>query len=356
MRVSHREPELENHDRGLDWDLPRLLQRRGLLKLVAGAGLAGTALVTLGACADNGSNTDTAATPGSDGSPAGAPSGGPGGRPATGGGGAPESTETSDTANGELPEETAGPYPGDGSNGANVLTESGVVRSDITTSFGSSTTKAEGVPLRITMTINDFANDRQPMAGAAVYIWHCDRAGQYSLYSQAITNENYLRGVQETDAKGQVTFTSIFPACYSGRWPHIHFEVYPSLAKATDSSNKIATSQMALTEDASKAVSPPPATSRACPAWARSSSTPTTCSATGTTYRSPGSPATPAPGTRWTSPARSRYGRSPGSPQLCSTAARSTGSAATYRWMKASKPATSAGSGSAVWSSVLVNT
>ena len=39
MRVNHREPELENHDRGLDWDLPRLLQRRGLLKLVAGAGL-----------------------------------------------------------------------------------------------------------------------------------------------------------------------------------------------------------------------------------------------------------------------------------------------------------------------------
>ncbi|HZA71448.1 MAG TPA: hypothetical protein VE476_00900, partial [Propionibacteriaceae bacterium] len=74
------EPELENHDRGLDWDLPRLLQRRGLLKLVAGAGLAGTALVTLGACADNGSNSDTAATPGSDGSPAGAPGGRP--RPA----------------------------------------------------------------------------------------------------------------------------------------------------------------------------------------------------------------------------------------------------------------------------------
>jgi len=51
-----------------------------------------------------------------------------------------------------------------------------------------------------------------------------------------------------------VTFTSIFPACYSGRWPHIHFEVYPSLAKATNSSNKIATSQMALTEEASSGV------------------------------------------------------------------------------------------------------
>jgi len=253
MRVHHREPELENHDRGLDWDLPRLLQRRGLLKLVAGAGLASTGLVTLAACADDGTTSSTAATPGSDGAPSGAPSGGPGDGPP--GGGAPEeNTDTSDTANGELPEETAGPYPGDGSNGANVLTESGIVRSDITTSFGSSTTRAEGVPLRITMTINDFANNKQPMVGAAVYLWHCDRAGQYSLYSQAITGENYLRGVQETDAKGQVTFTSVFPACYAGRWPHIHFEVYPSLAKATNSSNKIATSQMALTEEASKAV------------------------------------------------------------------------------------------------------
>ena len=46
-----------------------------------------------------------------------------------------------------------------------------------------------------------------------------------------------------------VTFTSIFPACYSGRWPHIHFEVYPSLAQATDAANKIATSQLALPED-----------------------------------------------------------------------------------------------------------
>jgi protocatechuate 3,4-dioxygenase beta subunit len=43
-----------------------------------------------------------------------------------------------------------------------------------------------------------------------------------------------------------VTFTSIFPGCYSGRWPHIHFEVYPTLAAASQVSNKIATSQIAL--------------------------------------------------------------------------------------------------------------
>lgn len=82
-----------------------------------------------------------------------------------------------------------------------------------------------------------------------MYLWHCDRAGLYSLYSQGVTNENYLRGVQATDANGVVSFTSIFPACYSGRWPHIHFEVYPSLVTATSASNKIATSQLALPED-----------------------------------------------------------------------------------------------------------
>ena len=247
MRVNHREADLENHDRGLDYDLPRLLHRRGMLKLVAGAGLAGTGLITLAACGDATTSDAASAAPG------GGSGGGPGGRPPNGGGGAPgESGETSDTANGELPEETAGPYPGDGSNGANVLTESGVVRSDITSSFGSSTTKAEGIPLTVTMTINDFSENKSPLAGGAVYLWHCNRDGQYSLYSQGITGENYLRGVQETDDKGQVKFTTILPACYDGRWPHIHFEVYPSLAKATNSANKIATSQMALPEDVVK--------------------------------------------------------------------------------------------------------
>jgi protocatechuate 3,4-dioxygenase beta subunit len=46
-----------------------------------------------------------------------------------------------------------------------------------------------------------------------------------------------------------VTFTSIVPACYSGRWPHIHFEVYPDVDSITDSAKAIATSQMAFPED-----------------------------------------------------------------------------------------------------------
>ena len=240
MRVHHREDELESHDRGLDHDLPRLLHRRGLLKLVAGA-----SLVTLAGCADAGTPTPASGSP-ADGSPRGAAPGGP--PPGEAGG----SSRT--VSVGEVPEETAGPYPGDGSNGANLLTQSGVVRSDITTSFGSSTTKAEGIPLAITMTVQNYDKAKAAYAGAAVYLWHCDRAGQYSMYSEAVVNENYLRGVQEADTQGQVKFTTIFPACYAGRWPHIHFEVYPSLAKATSSQNKIATSQMALPHQVSAAV------------------------------------------------------------------------------------------------------
>src|SRR5262245_33798282 len=46
-----------------------------------------------------------------------------------------------------IPSETAGPYPGDGTNGPNVLTQSGIVRSDIRASFGSAgTTVAPGTP------------------------------------------------------------------------------------------------------------------------------------------------------------------------------------------------------------------
>jgi protocatechuate 3,4-dioxygenase beta subunit len=152
-----------------------------------------------------------------------------------------------------IPEETAGPFPGDGSNGPDVLSQSGVVRSDIRSSFGGPTGVADGVPLTVTLAIVS-ANVCAPLAGHAVYLWHCDREGRYSLYSSGVTDQNYLRGVQETDASGQVTFTTIFPACYKGRWPHIHFEVYPSLAAATDEANKVATSQLALPQAACDAV------------------------------------------------------------------------------------------------------
>jgi protocatechuate 3,4-dioxygenase beta subunit len=151
-----------------------------------------------------------------------------------------------------IPEETAGPFPGDGSNGANALALSGIVRSDIRSSIGTATGTAEGIPLTVRLTLVNTNGGCAPLSGLAVYLWHCDRDGKYSMYE--LTNQNYLRGVQETDANGQVTFVTSFPGCYPGRMPHMHFEIYPSAAKATSSANKLRTSQLALPTDACSAV------------------------------------------------------------------------------------------------------
>ena len=210
----HQQDDVEDHDRGLLFDMQRLVGRRRALAV-----LGGTALAALAGCAANGAST---------------------------GSGTSSATSTGGDV-GVIPEETAGPYPADGSNGKNVLSESGVVRSDIRSSFGSSTTTAEGVPLTIRLTLVEADGDT-PVEGAAVYLWHCNRDGQYSLYDRAVADENYLRGVQASAADGTVTFTSVFPACYSGRWPHIHFEVYTSLDEATAAGQLLATSQLALPE------------------------------------------------------------------------------------------------------------
>jgi protocatechuate 3,4-dioxygenase beta subunit len=227
-------PEEDIFDQGLRFDLDTMMDRRGLLKLIGYSGLSAGALA-LAAC--GGSSSEN-----------GAAGGAASGTTSTTAG----TTTTGDCA--VIPEETAGPYPGDGSNGPDVLSQSGVVHSDIRSSFGGSSGTAEGVPLTIKVAVQDASNGCAGLAGAAVYVWHCDREGRYSLYSEGATDQNYLRGVQETGSDGVATFTSIFPACYSGRWPHIHFEVYPSLAAATNGANKIATSQIALPEDACDAV------------------------------------------------------------------------------------------------------
>ena len=208
----HDHHELEDHDRGLSQDLPVLLSRRRALTLFGGAGLA----AALAGCGLTGN--------------------GDGGSSGTAGG----------SSGSEIPEETSGPYPGDGSNGVNVLTESGIVRSDITRSFGSASGVAEGVPLTLRLRVLDVSKRSAGFAGAAVYVWHCDQTGRYSLYSDGVTEENYLRGVQPAGADGWVTFRSIYPAAYSGRWPHVHFEVYPDLGAATTARDKLRTSQLGL--------------------------------------------------------------------------------------------------------------
>lgn len=237
-----------NHDRGLEFDLSTLMSRRSL-GMFLGAGTA----AALAACTPGGSSTGAAsataaATEGS--TPAASGSAVATGTPSA----SPTLTRAIAECGVEIPQETAGPYPGDGSNGPNVLAASGVVRQDITSSFGTSSTTADGVPLTVTLTLLDNASGCAPLAGAAVYAWHCDKDGKYSMYDAGLKNENYLRGVQEADANGQVTFRTVFPGAYSGRWPHIHFEVFESMDNATAAGQVLAVSQIALTDVACKDV------------------------------------------------------------------------------------------------------
>lgn len=106
------------------------LDRRRALTLLGGAGLA--VLVGCGGGADDA---------GSD--------GGGGSTTAAAGDGADCET---------IPEETAGPYPGDGSNGPDVLAEKGIVRRDIRPNLGSVEGVADGVDLTIQLVVRDRGN------------------------------------------------------------------------------------------------------------------------------------------------------------------------------------------------------
>jgi protocatechuate 3,4-dioxygenase beta subunit len=224
---------MHDHDLGLSHDLHTdVLQRRRALQWLAALG--GTALAGSG-CGGGGDATDTSAsTASTSGSTTSATTG--------------TTTNTSSTSSGAvIPEETAGPYPGDGSNSnLNALVLSGIVRSDIRASFAGATGVAEGVALTLRLRLVNTGGSCAALSGYAIYLWHCDREGRYSMYSSGITGENYLRGVQSTDANGEVAFTSIFPGCYDGRMPHVHFEIYRSANSATSYSNKLRTSQLAF--------------------------------------------------------------------------------------------------------------
>ena len=215
----------EDHHRGLAFDVGTVMARRRALQLLGGAGL--LALVGCGSSGSDGAATSTTAA-------------------AAAGAASTTAAGSSNSTSGDvIPTETAGPYPGDGSNGPDALSESGIVRRDITTSFGDSSGTAGGVPLAIKLVVTDAATGKA-RSGAAVYVWHCAREGGYSMYSPGVEDQNFLRGVQATGSDGTATFDSIFPGAYDGRWPHVHFEVYESVDAATSGGTPIATSQIAL--------------------------------------------------------------------------------------------------------------
>jgi protocatechuate 3,4-dioxygenase beta subunit len=216
-------------------EIPGQPSRRQLLALLGGAG--GLGLLALAGC---GSGSDAASAGGGSGATSLATTATTSGTTST--------TATNAAVTSAVPEETGGPYPGDGSNGPDYLGMNGAVRSDIRTSVGSSTAVA-GVPLTIKLTVLDLKNQAKPLSNAGIYLWHCDQAGRYSMYTAGTTNETFCRGIQPTDTSGTATFTSVWPGAYSGRWPHIHFQVYPSVTSAQSASGKLKTSQIALPED-----------------------------------------------------------------------------------------------------------
>ncbi|HSX67438.1 3,4-dioxygenase subunit beta [Nocardioides sp.] len=231
----------DEHREGLGHDLPgllargsgRVMARRGLFAAFGALGAAG---VVAACTSDDGLVSVT-----SDGT--------------TGGGPGASGSSSATVAAGEIPEETAGPYPGDGSNGPDALGQSGVVREDITRSFGTADGVAEGVALTIRLRVLSLEDgESTPLEGAAVYLWHATREGGYSMYTEGVTDENYLRGVQVAGADGWLQFRSIVPGCYDGRWPHVHFEVYPSLSDATSAAGRLRTSQLALPQEVCETV------------------------------------------------------------------------------------------------------
>jgi hypothetical protein len=92
--------EIEESDRGLVYDLQTLVDRRKVLGLFGGL----SAAALLAACGGSGSGT-------------------PSGSDASASGATASSSGSGDLT--EVPEETAGPFPADGSNGPNVLDDSG---------------------------------------------------------------------------------------------------------------------------------------------------------------------------------------------------------------------------------------
>lgn len=136
------------------------------------------------------------------------------------------------------PSETAGPYPTPSS-----VSTSTLLRSNITE--GTQT----GIALALTINVLNTNNNCAAVgSGYRVDIWHCNKRGYYSAYSgqpgidgtQNTTGQTWLRGIQYTDANGQVSFTSIYPGWYTPRATHLHVQIYDA------SNNLLLTTQLAF--------------------------------------------------------------------------------------------------------------
>jgi protocatechuate 3,4-dioxygenase beta subunit len=180
------------------YNLDSLFTRRELLGLLGAAG------VTFVACGDddNGGSATAAPTSGSTTT-----------LPATAAGGTVTPQELACVL---TPELTEGPF----------FVDERLDRSDITTD-PSTGAAVEGVPLTLTLRAYSVQGGAcTPLSGATIDVWHTDAEGRYSDVAQNNTaGQQFLRGLQTTDVKGEVVFQTIYPGWYPGRAVHIHFKL-----------------------------------------------------------------------------------------------------------------------------------
>ncbi len=142
-----------------------------------------------------------------------------------------------------IPTETIGPFPL-----STLLDNSLVLRENVAED-------KTGVPLQVNIKLVNINDSCKPVS-AYVYIWHCDKDGLYSGYSQSNnagqSGKTYCRGVQYTDTGGVAHFTTIYPGWYAGRITHIHFQIFLTAYGSTARSTAI--SQMAFPAATTKTV------------------------------------------------------------------------------------------------------
>ncbi len=241
----HRAPEPPvhpDHDRGLEFDVRTLVARRSALGLLGGAGLA-----ALAGCTDGSSGAGAGSSAATSGS--------------TGASASPSVTASGTASAARHPPSTPRCPP---RRPARSRVTAATARTCSTTPGSSARTCARrSAPRRrrrpasrctVNLTVLDSAAGYGAMPGVAVYVWHCDAQGRYSMYSRAWRTRTTCAASQPTDASGTATFTTVFPGCYPGRWPHIHFEVYRSTAEATSAGQIVRTRQLALPAAACEAV------------------------------------------------------------------------------------------------------
>ena len=103
--------------------------------------------------------------------------------------------------------------------------ETGALRSDIVED-------RVGVPMTLMLRVVDADRECEPVERARIEVWHADAEGAYSAYDIRDGNlvdasdRTFLRGAQETDREGRVSFSTIFPGWYPGRTTHVHAKVF----------------------------------------------------------------------------------------------------------------------------------